>query len=102
MNRKLVNLIRFPSFRKNQINSIFFSSDSFPEPPLRSNNEKVQLQKPFSLNDWIEKHREDFRQRPSISLFPEGFQTRVYMLSKGPHTIHNSTGDVWLWQHVCI
>lgn len=74
-------------------------ADSFPEQPLRLNDEKTKLQEPFSLDDWIDKHREDFKQNSSISLFSSEFQSRVYVLSKGQHKIECSTCDAWLWQH---
>lgn len=75
-------------------------SDSFPETPPRSNNEKVKISEPFSLDQWIAQHKDDFTQGSPISLFPDRFQTRVYVISRGQHKIDCSTGDVWLWQHV--
>lgn len=74
--------------------------DSFPEKPHRFNNENVKLSNPFSLDEWIDKHKEEFTQGRSISVFPNQSQTRVYVISKGQHLIDCSTGDVWLWQHV--
>jgi hypothetical protein len=76
-------------------------SDSFPENPLRQNNEKAKLANPFSLNEWIDKHKQEFLHGSPISLFPDQFQTRVYIIPQGQHIIDCSTGDVWLWQHVC-
>lgn len=78
---------------------IYFS-DSFPEIPLRNNNDKIKIADPFSLNDWIAKHKDDFLQGEPLSLFPDRFQTRVYVIAQGQHMIDCSTGDVWLWQHV--
>ena len=75
-------------------------SDSFPKTPLRSNNEKVKISEPFSLDQWIAQHKDNFTQGSPISLFPDRFQTRVYVISHGQHTIDCSIGDVWLWQHV--
>ena len=75
-------------------------SDSFPETPLRVNNDKINLANPFSLNEWIDQHKQDFSQGSPVSLFPDRFQTRVYIISHGQQTIDCSTGDVWLWQHV--
>lgn len=74
-------------------------ADSFPQQPPRVNNEKIKLSEPFSLNDWIDKHREDFQKNSSLSLFDDEYQSRVYILSQGQHQIECSTGDVWLWQH---
>ncbi len=74
--------------------------DSFPEKPLRINNEKIKLNDPFPLSEWIDKHKEEFSHGSLISLFPDQFQTRAYVISKGHHMIDCSTGDVWLWQHV--
>ena len=75
-------------------------SDSFPEIPLRNNNEKIKIADPFSLDDWITKHKENLSQGQPVSLFPDRFQTRVYVIGQGQHMIDCSTGDVWLWQHV--
>jgi len=79
---------------------VFSCLDSFPQQPPRVNNEKIKLSEPFSLNDWIDKHREDFQKNSSLSLFDDEYQSRVYILSQGQHQIECSTGDVWLWQHV--
>ncbi|CAF1033102.1 unnamed protein product [Adineta steineri] len=73
--------------------------DSFPKNPPLKNNEKIIINNPFSLNEWIDKHKEDLSHGHPISLFPDQFQTRVSVISKGQHTIDCSNGDVWLWQH---
>ncbi|CAF1106495.1 unnamed protein product [Adineta steineri] len=73
--------------------------DSFPKNPPLKNNEKITINNPFSLNEWIDKHKEDLSHGHPISLFPDQFQTRVSVISKGQHTIDCSNGDVWLWQH---
>jgi len=74
-------------------------ADSFPEQPHRQNNDKIKLNNPFSLNEWIDKHKDEFSNSSSVSLFPDEFQTRALVISKGEHKIDCSTGDVWLWQH---
>jgi len=74
--------------------------DSYLENPPVPNNEKIKLNNPVSLNEWIDKHTEEFSHSTPISLFPDQFQTRVYVISRGQHMIDCSTGDVWLWQHV--
>ena len=74
--------------------------DSYPKNPPVLDDEKAKLTDPFSLNKWIDKHKEEFSHGSSISLFPDQFQTRAYVISKGHHMIDCSTGDVWLWQHV--
>jgi len=43
--------------------------------------------------------KKEFLNGEQISLFPDKFQTRAYVIPKGQHTIDCSTGDVWLWQH---
>ena len=55
---------------------------------------------PFSLNEWIDKHKQELSHASPISLFSDEFQTRLYMYSKGQHMINCANGDVWLWQHV--
>jgi hypothetical protein len=75
-------------------------SDSFPANPLRANDEKTKLDNPFSLNEWIDKHKQDFSHGSPVNLFPDHFQTRVYIIPQGQHMIDCSSGDVWLWQHV--
>jgi len=74
-------------------------SDSYPEKPLVKNNEKIKLDNPFSLNQWIDEHQKELLQGEPISLFSDKFQTRAYIVPKGQHTIDCSPGDVWLWQH---
>ncbi|UJR25981.1 hypothetical protein I4U23_007329 [Adineta vaga] len=87
----------------------FFSSDEYrtgkpkadsylQDPPVK-NNEKIKLDNPFSLNDWLDQHKEELIHGHPISLFPDRFQTRVWAFPKGEHMINCSTGDVWLWQH---
>ncbi len=52
------------------------------------------------MNEWIDKHKEDFSHGSPVSLFPDQFQSKIYIISQGQHMIDCSTGDVWLWQHV--
>ncbi|CAF1659880.1 unnamed protein product, partial [Adineta ricciae] len=73
--------------------------DSFPQEPPVKNDDKLQLISPFSLNNWLEQHQHDLSREHPISLFPDQYQTRVWIFPKGEHTIDCSTGDVWLWQH---
>lgn len=74
--------------------------DSYIENPPVPSNDKIKLSNPVSLNEWIDKHEEEFSHGHPISLFPDQFQTRFYIIPKGHHMIDCSTGDVWLWQHV--
>lgn len=67
---------------------------------MRINDEKIRLPPPFSLNQWLVKHEEELAKGRVISLFPEIFQTRVYIIGQGQHSIDCSSGDVWLWQQV--
>ena len=75
-------------------------SDSIVQDPPVKNNEKAKLSDPFALNQWIDEHKEQFSRGQPISLFPDRFQTRVWVFPKGEHTIDCANGDVWLWQHV--
>jgi hypothetical protein len=61
----------------------------------------VKLSNPFPLDEWIDKHKEDFSHGSPIGLFSDQFQTRTYIIPQGQHMIDCATGDVWLWQHVC-
>jgi hypothetical protein len=74
--------------------------DSYIENPPVLCDEKAKLGDPFSLDDWINKHKEELSHDQSISLFPEKSQSRIYVIPKGQHNIDCSNGDVWLWQHV--
>ncbi|CAF0963340.1 unnamed protein product [Rotaria sordida] len=74
-------------------------ADSYLENPPVQNNEKIKLDYPFSLNEWIDKHEEEFSNGKPISLFPDKFQARIYVMPKGQHLIDCSNCDVWLWQY---
>lgn len=80
--------------------SFSFILDSFPAKPLLNDDNKTHLDQPFSLNEWIDKHRDELNNGNAVSLFPDRFQTRVFIFGKGQHAIECSTGDVWLWQLV--
>ena len=82
--------------------SLSILSDSFPAEPLLPDDKKTQLGQPFSLNEWIDKHRDELNNGKAVSLFPDRFQTRVIVLGEGHHEIECSSGDVWLWQLVRI
>ncbi|CAF3939746.1 unnamed protein product [Rotaria sp. Silwood2] len=74
-------------------------ADSYLENPPVQNDEKMKLDNPLSLDEWIDKHAEELSLGKSINLFRDGFQTKVYVIPKGQHLIKCSNGDVWLWQH---
>ncbi|CAM4865915.1 unnamed protein product [Rotaria socialis] len=73
--------------------------DSYPEIPPTQNDDKIKLSDPLLLKEWIDEHEKELSKGSSISLFPDEYQTRVYIIPKGEHLIDCSDGDIWLWQH---
>lgn len=75
-------------------------SDSYIKDPPLKNDENAKLEEPFTFSEWIDQHKEELSNGKKLSMFPHEFQTRVYVMSKGHHSVDCCDGDVWLWQHV--
>ncbi|CAF1957083.1 unnamed protein product [Rotaria magnacalcarata] len=74
-------------------------SDSYPEIPPTQNDDKIKLSDPFLLKELIDEHEKELSNGSSISIFPDEYQTRVYIIPKGEHLIDCAHGDIWLWQY---
>ncbi|XP_061225691.1 3-hydroxyanthranilate 3,4-dioxygenase isoform X2 [Neopsephotus bourkii] len=58
----------------------------------------TSVMEPFSFRGWLNDHRGEIRQKKSLSLFGDNFETEV--IAYGPGTTEKSkkNSDIWIWQ----
>lgn len=64
--------------------------------PIKQDTER-NLGEPFSLQDWLDRHREAIDINGKKKLF-EGFVSRIYVLGKGVHVSDADIPETFLWQ----
>lgn len=67
------------------------------EKPLIQDNGR-QTEKPFSLNEWTQKHRTEINTRGRKSLFEDTYSSRIFVLGMGEHTVDRDLPETFLWQ----
>ncbi|KAJ7341137.1 hypothetical protein JRQ81_004910, partial [Phrynocephalus forsythii] len=85
----------------------FFSSSQYrtgkPNPdeivretPFPLNNTTVMV--PFSLQVWLNDHREDLIRKKSLRPFGDNFETEVVIFGPGITKEGGKNADIWIWQ----
>ncbi|NXO95030.1 3HAO dioxygenase, partial [Certhia brachydactyla] len=66
------------------------------ETPFPLNSTSVM--EPFSFSSWLNDHRGEIKQKKSLSMFGDNFETEV--IAYGPGTTEKSkkNSDIWIWQ----
>ncbi|XP_069656350.1 3-hydroxyanthranilate 3,4-dioxygenase isoform X2 [Haliaeetus albicilla] len=66
------------------------------ETPFPLNSTSVM--EPFTFQSWLNDHRGEIRQKKSLSMFGDNFETEV--IAYGPGTTEKSkkNSDIWIWQ----
>ncbi|GFY74060.1 3-hydroxyanthranilate 3,4-dioxygenase [Trichonephila inaurata madagascariensis] len=72
------------------------TSSILEDKPIKQDFER-NLGEPFSLQDWLDRHREVIDMNGKKKLF-EGFVSRIYILGKGVHGPDADIPETFLWQ----
>ncbi|XP_072166148.1 3-hydroxyanthranilate 3,4-dioxygenase-like [Diadema setosum] len=67
------------------------------KPPITQDVER-KLEDPFSLQEWIEKNREEIASKGSKALFGPDYQFSVVMWGEGDEAGGCEEAEIWLWQ----
>ncbi|KAI1240611.1 hypothetical protein IHE44_0009042 [Lamprotornis superbus] len=76
--------------------SSFTADELLKETPFPLNS--ISVMEPFSFSSWLNDHRGEIKQKKSLSMFGDNFETEV--IAYGPGTTEKSkkNSDIWIWQ----
>ncbi|KAG0716659.1 3-hydroxyanthranilate 3,4-dioxygenase [Chionoecetes opilio] len=74
------------------------SSDGDPAPQPWTPGRRRVLQEPFSLANWLNKHRGEIQQEGSRRLFDLSYQSDVLVVGRGSSRHHLPRAETLLWQ----
>ncbi|KAM4694627.1 3-hydroxyanthranilate 3,4-dioxygenase [Discoglossus pictus] len=57
----------------------------------------MEVSKPFSFQNWLDKHRLEINQKKHIHLFGDQFETKALIYGSG-QSEHKTNTDTWIWQ----
>ncbi|XP_029449179.1 3-hydroxyanthranilate 3,4-dioxygenase isoform X2 [Rhinatrema bivittatum] len=66
------------------------------ETPFPLNN--MEVMDPFSLANWIDSHRLEIKEKKSLSIFGDMFETEAVLYGPGECERKKLNADIWLWQ----
>lgn len=76
---------------------------TIPENPPYHPDSNRCTEKPFSLKDWLDSHREQIIQDGKKNLFDSAnYQSEIIVFGKGTDEFKEIKNEIWLWQLVNI
>ncbi|XP_069464571.1 3-hydroxyanthranilate 3,4-dioxygenase isoform X2 [Ambystoma mexicanum] len=70
--------------------------EELKESPFHLNT--MEVMEPFPLKCWIDRHRQEIREKKSLNMFGSKFETEVVLYGPGKSDAMNSEVDIWIWQ----
>ncbi|NXU80453.1 3HAO dioxygenase, partial [Oreotrochilus melanogaster] len=56
------------------------------------------VMEPFSLQGWLNDHRGEIKQKKSLNMFGDNFETEVTAYGPGTTEKSKKNSDIWIWQ----